>query len=191
MCSSTEGEWVSLTWGGFLVCMKVVVISAVKKEQQWRRDSQLTQLSSNNTLYTSPHLLPTQVHPQPSDLSTHKLLSSFASLWPSPPPPHSSHTSTLNCRCVRQSFCTYTSHGKLVPTLSPFPCPLLLLTLSFILTSTYSQQAWEHNPLNERIWFSKIMHKSKTSKLTTFAAHQPFTIPARMVHPCIHPPSCS
>lgn len=84
------------------------------------------QTSLNNSFPTSPHLLPTQVHPQPSDLSTHKLLSSSASLGASPPPtPHQAHT--LTPICCHVSPCLYPTPKILSITFSipPFFCFIL------------------------------------------------------------------
>lgn len=72
--------------------------------------------------------------------------------------------------CVFIHLHLYAPHRK---TLSiTFPIPFLFSLLS-CLTSTYSPQAWEHNPLNERIWLSKMNHKPKTSKLTNLPPTYP------------------
>lgn len=38
--------------------------------------------------------------------------------------------------------------------------------------------AWQHYPLNERIWLNKLNLKPKTGKLATFVGHLPFSVRA-------------
>lgn len=74
------------------------------------------------------------------------------------------------------SLGTSAPHGegkKNFPSLSPF----LPLSVSSFLTSTDFPPAWQHYPLNERIWLNKLNLKPKTGKLAAFVGHLPLSVP--------------
>lgn len=73
------------------------------------------------------------------------------------------------------SLGTSAPHGrkKNFPSLSLF----LPLSVSSSLTSTDFPPAWQHYPLNERIWLNELNLKPKTGKLATFVGHLPLSVP--------------
>lgn len=155
-----------------MVCLEVRLMSAVERGQEWRRSvdtywklEPYIRVHSSLLKQCSPHVSTPPAHTwtPPPHTCSFSLLS--VSPWASPPP--SPHT--------------------LTPSTSPALSPFLPFSFSSFLTSTYSPQAWEHNPLNERIWLSKMNHKPKTSKLSHIC--QPPTL--YNTTPYIHPPSCS
>lgn len=151
--------------------------------------SDFIQPSLNNALPTSPHLLPAQVHPQPLRCPPTQAAFLFC-LSLNITYPHSApvHILTPICRNLSTSVYTYTTHWKK----KTLPVTLFLIFSPFHLLwpPPTLHRPGKHNLLNERIWLSKTNHKPETSKLTTYAAHLPFTIPARIVSPLpLHPPT--
>ena len=113
--------------------------------ESWRPPSDFIQRFLNNALPTSPHLLPTQVHPQPLRCPNTQAAFLFC-LSLSITYPHSTpvHILTPICCHVSTSICTYTPHWKKKKKnlfLSLFF--LIFSSVSSSLTFTYSPQAWE------------------------------------------------
>lgn len=76
------------------------------------------------------------------------------------------------------SLGTSTPHGEeKKKTFHHFLHSFLPLSVSSFLTSTDFPPAWQHYPLNERIWLNKLNLKPKTGKLATFVGHLPLSVP--------------
>lgn len=134
-----------------------------------------------------PHLTTPPAHTPPTLRSLHTQAAFLFCLSVSITSPHSTPTSTyinphlLPCLPIPPHL------YPILKTLSiTFSIPAFSVSSS--LTSTYSPRAWEHNPLNERIWLSKINHKPKDKQMNHIC--RPPTLYNTSLHSFpLHPPT--